>query len=51
MVTREKRVGRLDVKIERIKKYKLVVTNSHRDVKYSRGIILNDVLINTNGAR
>ena len=39
----------LDERGERIKKYKLVVTNSHESVKCSTGNTANNILITTYG--
>ena len=43
--------GAIGEKGEEIRKYKLVVTNSHRDVKYSTGNTVNNVLVTTYGVR
>ena len=45
------KVGEIGKKVEGIKKYKLVVTNSHRDVKYSIRNTVNNILITMYGVR
>ena len=44
-------VGGLDGKGEGIKKYRLAVTDGHRDVKYSVGNIVGNTVIPMYGAR
>ena len=51
MVTRGKGVRELDEKGEGIKTYKLVVTNSHGDMKYSTRNIVSDIVITVYSAR
>ena len=44
-------MGGLGEKGEGIKKYKLTVTNSQEDVKYSMENIVNNIVITTYGVR
>ena len=47
----ERGVGGMGKKGERIKKYKLVVTESSWVIKYSIGSIVNNIIVTMYGAR